>query len=218
MNYELKQLFSLFLEQPCLLCDRSAKDLICIYCQRKLTDEQLNRPQELWQGDLPVFAWGKYDGQLKRAIAALKYHNQPELGILLGRWLGNAWLDRVPVKHTKLTIIPIPMHQEKLKTRGFNQTVKITQGFCETTGYRFQTQALIRTKQTEAMFGLNPLQRQENIQNAFQIGDKLPKTPVLLLDDIYTTGVTVKEAAKIFRQQNVKVCGIIVLAKSDAII
>jgi ComF family protein len=213
----LKQLLSLFLEQPCLLCDRSAKDLICVYCQKKLINEQLSRPQELWKGDLPIFAWGKYDGQLKRAIASLKYHNQPELGIFLGRWLGNAWLSHTPVKHAKPTIVPIPMHREKLKTRGFNQTVKITRGFCQTTGYLFQTQALIRTKQTEVMFGLNPLQRQANIQNAFQIGDKLPTTPVLLLDDIHTTGATVKEAAKIFRQQNIQVCGVIVLAKSGAI-
>jgi ComF family protein len=213
----LKQLFSLFLEQPCLLCDRSAKDLICVYCQRKLMNEQLSRPQELWQGDLPLFAWGKYDGQLKRAIAALKYHNQPELGLLLGRWLGDFWLNHALVRHSKLTIVPIPLHEAKLKTRGFNQTVKITQGFCETTGTRFQTRALIRTKQTEAMFGLNPLQRRSNIQNAFQIGNKLPKSPVLLLDDIYTTGATVKEATKIFRQHNIQVCGVIVLAKSVTI-
>lgn len=211
-----KQLLAVFLDRPCLLCDRAAKDSLCVYCQRKLASNRLDLHQKLWQGDLPVFAWGKYDGQLKRTIATLKYKNQPELGIILGRWLGELWLQRNLLKtRSKLAVIPIPIHREKLKTRGFNQTVKIASGFCEVTGYSCHPRALIRAKETEAMFGLSPLQRQANIENAFKVGDKLPRSPVLLLDDIYTTGTTVKEAAKILIQQSIKVCGVIVLAQSE---
>lgn len=213
-----KQLLAVFLDRPCLLCDRPTKDLICIYCQRKLVNERWNRPQELWRGDLPVFAWGKYNGQLKRTITNIKYNNQPELGILLGRWLGNYWLDCGLLKtKSNISIIPIPIHQAKLKTRGFNQTVKIARGFCEVTGYTCNYKGLIRVKETEAMFGLNPLQRQKNIKNAFKLGDKLPRSLVILLDDIYTTEATVKEAANILRQAKIQVCGVVVLAKTNSI-
>ena len=42
-----------------------------------------------------MFAWGKYDGTLKRAIASMKYDRLPEMGLMLGEWLGQSWLDSV---------------------------------------------------------------------------------------------------------------------------
>jgi predicted amidophosphoribosyltransferase len=65
------------------------------------------------------------------------------------------------------------------------------------------------------MFGLNPVERTENLKDAFQVGKKISRSPVLLLDDIYTAGTTVKEAAKVLRQQGIKVAGVVVAAKTS---
>ncbi len=211
-----KQLRSVFLESRCPLCARTTAETICTYCQRKLKSHQLNQWDDLWRGDLPVFAWGKYDGQLKRAIAILKYNNQPEIGRILGQWLGKAWLDSSLIKpKQKITVIPIPLHSKKLQDRGFNQAEVIAKNFCKATGYLLNAQGLIRTRNTKVMFGLNPVERTENLKDAFRVGQKISQSPVLLLDDIYTAGTTVKEAAKVLRQQDIKVAGVIVAAKTS---
>lgn len=210
-----KQLLSVFLESRCPLCDRTTSKTICIYCQKKLYSYQLEKgDRPSWRGDLPVFAWGRYDGQLKSAIAKLKYENQPEIGRILGGWLGQTWKQNNLISRQKITVIPIPLHPEKLKTRGYNQAAIIAQGFCQETGYYLQPKSLTRVRNTEAMFGLNPLERVANLKNAFAMGDRLPEHPVLLLDDIYTAGTTVKEASKILRQNRVNVIGVVVIAKT----
>jgi ComF family protein len=211
----LKQLLSVFLENKCSFCHRITSKAICPYCFNKLLNSQLlKRDRSFWRGDLPLFAWGGYDGELKRAIAKMKYNHYPEIGILLGELLGKAWLESSLIKDQQVSVVPIPLHPHKLKERGFNQAEKIAQGFCQLTGYSLSPQALIRVKQTQAMFDLNPEQRIKNLQGAFSIGKKLPQHPVLLLDDIYTMGTTVKESAKILRTHKIQVIGSIVTAKT----
>ena len=213
-----KQLLSVFLESRCPLCDRTNGETICSYCQQKLSSYRLDQPDRFWQGDLPVFAWGRYDGQLKQAIAKLKYDRQPEIGSILGRWLGRSWRNKKLIKRQKISVIPIPLHHKRLKVRGYNQASIIAQGFCQETGYLLQSKSLIRVRDTKAMYELNPLARIENLKNAFAVGKKLPQDPVLLLDDIYTSGTTVKEAIKVLQQYNIKTIGVVVVAKTTKII
>ena len=180
----------------------------------------MKNSQALWQGDLPVFAWGKYQGELKRAIATLKYNNNPEIGVLLGKWLAKTWqANKIISPNLKLTIVPIPLHKTRLQSRGFNQAVSLARGFCQETGYYLESEALIRVKVTEAMFALNSTQRKKNLQNAFVISENWQKyrksASILLLDDIYTTGTTLTEAAQILRKQNINVLGAIVLATTS---
>lgn len=212
----LKQLLSVFLESRCLFCSRSTPKSLCQYCQQKLFSYQLSDNNRLsyWQ-DLSLFAWGKYEGQLKRAIALMKYQKQPDIGRLLGQLLGNVWLSNGLIKpQQKFTVVPIPLHSSKLNDRGFNQAELIARGFCQITGYVLNSQALIRVQDTAAMYDLSPEERVKNLKNAFQIGHKLPKHPVLMLDDIYTLGTTIRESAQILRQQRIKVIGAVVVAKS----
>lgn len=211
----LKQLLSVFLESRCPLCQRTTPETICKYCFKKLSSHQLKKCERShWRGNLPVFAWGRYDGQLKRAIAEMKYSDRPEIGIVLGQLLGQVWLESNLIKSQKVTVIPIPLHRNKMKVRGFNQAEKIARGFCQLTGYCLDVRALIRVRETQAMFGLDSKARTKNLQGAFRLG-KLPKHPVLLLDDIYTMGTTVKESARVLRQKKIEVIGSVVVAKTS---
>ena len=210
----LKQILSVFLESRCLFCSRPTSESLCQYCQQKLLSHRLNDRNSSWN-DLSLFAWGKYEGQLKRAIALMKYQNQPDIGRLLGKLLGDVWLNSGLIKPlAKITVVPIPLHSNKLNDRGFNQAELIARGFCQVTGYSLNSQALIRVRDTAAMFDLSPEERVKNLKNAFQIGHKLPKHPVLMLDDIYTLGTTIKESTQILRQQRIEVIGAVVVAKS----
>lgn len=214
-----KGLLALFLKPNCPLCDRPADVELCQYCQRQLQRCQLSTPSTLWQGELPVFVWGNYGGILKRAIAALKYDNQPQLARPLGRWLARTWLESpVASRAKKLTVVPIPLHSSKLQKRGYNQAELIAAGFCEITGYKQQPLGLERIRETEAQFGLSAQVREQNLVDAFAIGKGFrkhpPHSPVLIVDDIYTTGATVQSAAHILRQQGIPLYGVAAIATS----
>jgi ComF family protein len=212
-----KQLLSVFLESHCEFCQRPTSDILCEYCGQKLFSNQLQPSDrlKLYQTQA-IFAWGLYDGQLKRAIALMKYQRKPEIAQMLGTLLGQAWRETKQLKFPpQATVVPIPLHRKKLQERGFNQAEVIAQGFCQVTGYKLNTQALIRVKETEAMFNLENLAaRAKNIQGALQVGKKLPKYPVLLVDDIHTTGTTIQESIKVLQQKQIKVVGVAVAAKA----
>ncbi|MFM2313477.1 MAG: hypothetical protein RLZZ04_2753 [Cyanobacteriota bacterium] len=215
-----KQLLSVFLESRCEFCQRTTSDILCEYCWQKLASNQLrqNDRLQLYQTQA-IFSWGLYDGQLKRAIALAKYEGKPEMAQVLGTLLGQAWQESKQSKLIKfpsqVTVVPIPLHSKKQRERGFNQAEVMARSFCQITGYKLNTQALIRVKETEAMFSLENLAaRAKNIQGALQVGGKLPQYPVLLLDDIHTTGTTVQESIKVLQQKQIEVIGVAVVAKA----
>jgi ComF family protein len=206
----LKNFLKLFLQSCCPLCQRPTSSEFCPSCSKQLQKCQLPQPKYLWKSTLPIFGWGEYSGSLKRAIASLKYDNNPEIAIPLGRWLGEAWLQSSPT-HLKPIVVPIPMHPNKLKQRGFNQAALIAKSFCDTTGYKYQPNGLQRIRETEAQFSLSLTQREKNLQAAFQLGRdfrKSPQVPILLIDDIYTTGATAKSASTTLQQHQIQVLGL----------
>ncbi len=205
----LKPFLNFFLKPPCPLCGRSTTDPLCLYCQRQLLETHLQR------GTLPqsnVFAWGSYRGTLKRTIAACKYQNHPELATHLGNMLGIVWMQCYP-KQPQLRVIPIPLHPDKQKERGFNQATLIAQGFCQQTHLPID-ESLRRIKSTQAQFQLSPLDRQRNLQNAFQLASnhKLAGESVLIIDDIYTTGATIAATSQVLEAAGIKVFGVAVAA------
>ena len=217
----LDAFLSLFLERKCPLCDRSANLVICQYCEHQINQSRNSRPAHLWFSDLPVYVWGHYDGKLKQLITTMKYNNQPEIGGLLGENLAQSWQQYSPIKLQSFQVIPIPLHSERLKQRGFNQANIIAKSFCRLTGAKLRSQALKRVRATQRMYNLNPRQRQENINNAFQINRAIINTlrlsPILLMDDIYTTGTTAREAAKVLSMAGITVIGVAAIASSQKV-
>jgi ComF family protein len=217
MNIFQNQL-NLFLQSDCPLCQRPTPRELCPYCIKQVQSCHYQNPAYLWKQPLPIFVLGHYGGGVKRAIAALKYKNQPQIGYLLGQWLGESWLLNSPQPQKQLLVVPIPMHPKKQKQRGFNQAALIAEGFCNVTGYKLKVNGLERIKETEAQFSLSVAQRQENLANAFVIGKDLrrpPNIPILLVDDIYTTGATVKSAVKTLEIHQIKVLGVAAVATTN---
>ncbi|RMF26979.1 MAG: ComF family protein, partial [Cyanobacteria bacterium J083] len=193
MKINFSSLLSLFLSHTCPICCRQTTEIICCACQIQIESEKLTRPTKFWQGQLPVFVWGNYSAEVKKAIKKFKYNNQAEIGEFFGEILAKAWLESDFLQNkTKLLVIPIPLHPEKFKNRGFNQAEIIARHFCQITGYRLKSDGLLRVRQTKAMYSLNFSQRQANVKYAFCLGKNWRKqdknSQILLLDDIYTTG------------------------------
>jgi ComF family protein len=201
------------------MCDRSTSQSLCPGCHRQVQSCQLpiDGVMERSEPGLSVLGWGEYGGALKRAIATLKYNNHPRLAEPLGQGLATTWLNQPlrsqPFKNAKgVIVVPIPMHPDKQAQRGFNQAELIARSFCQITGLPLKCHGLARIQATQAQFTLSPQAREQNLAGAFALGrDFLHQRPtgtVLLIDDIYTTGATVRSAALALRQQQISVLGV----------
>lgn len=216
----LKGILNLFLQANCPLCQRPTQKEFCQDCTRQLQRTQRQNPGFLWQGELPVFVWGVYGGTLKRAIAALKYENQPQIAQPLGYWLAQTWLNS-KFADSSAIVVPIPLHTDKLQKRGYNQASLLAQSFCQITGLKLQQHGLERVQDTTAQFQLSATQREKNLTNAFGLGSAFrrhrPTSPILILDDIYTTGATVNWAAQSLRDAGMRVYGVVAIASSSTL-
>lgn len=219
----LSQLTRLFLATSCPLCDRSTGEVLCTTCTHQIvkfhTAKATASPRHFSHTDntLTVLAWGPYHGLLRQALTLLKYGGQAELGVWLGFQLGNYWLTRHTLRSwQQALVVPIPLHRERRLQRGYNQAELIAKGFCRATGLSFAPYGLIRTKSTCAMHSLGVKERKTNLNGAFQLGTKLSSTsrPILLIDDIYTTGSTALAATSVLEKADYTVLGIATVARA----
>jgi len=161
-------------------------------------------------GGLKVWAWGTYHGVLERAMHQLKYEGAYAWGRVLGEMMARTWVEQKPDR-TPWEVVPIPLDNEKLKTRGYNQAEEISYTFARRTGLSHRPDGLTRTRTTQPQWGLNPEQREENIKGAFAASPGVKGKCILLVDDIYTTGSTVAEAVAALKAQGaLKVMAVIV--------
>lgn len=211
----LKPLLNLFLKPTCPLCERSAEGVFCRDCWRRVQRCQVESLSRFWQEPLPLLPWGLYGGALKQAIAALKYDKQRAVARPLGHGLGQAWR-MAAIACPPLTVIPIPLHVDKQKQRGFNQAALLAEAFCQVSRLPLCPEGLVRVRATEAQFSLSSGARLENLADAFRVGEGLRRRPlrgsVLLLDDIFTTGATIQAAAQCLQQQQIAVFGVVAIA------
>ncbi|MEO0707297.1 MAG: ComF family protein [Cyanobacteria bacterium J06649_5] len=173
---------------------------------------------------LPISALGDYGGLLKRAILAMKYSNRPDVAKPLGYALGQLWLSQRIATEGPLYAVPIPLHAERQTTRGYNQAEVIAHSFCRVTRLPMLASGLVRTQATQPQHQLNLAERTKNLDQVFQIGpalsriiqraDKQNNLSALLIDDIYTTGTTVRSAAKVLEQAGIDVVGTLTLARA----
>jgi ComF family protein len=138
-----------------------------------------------------------YDEHAGRLVQSLKYHDRTELAAALGRMLARAaadFADSVDV------VIPIPLHPRRLWRRRFNQSALIGDAVALSFGLPQHTDILARIKPTRQQVGLKANERAANVQGAFRVvPEKKPDLAgkrVLLIDDVYTTGATVKAATR----------------------
>lgn len=217
----LQPVLNLWLESACPLCDRPATAVVCRDCDRRLQESQLPAAMRLTiEQGLPILAWGAYQGSVRRAIAALKYENQPQLAQPLARSLAEIWRNN-PIGSSvqRPIVVPIPLHADKQRQRGYNQALLLAQHFCQITGLPLERQGLIRSQATTAQFSLSAAARSRNLEGAFQVGPGLATgrhrpQMVLLLDDIYTSGATIRAATQTFQQQGIRVIGAVAIARA----
>lgn len=112
-------------------------------------------------------------------------------------------------------IVPVPLHKKRLLWRGYNQSAEICRALARELGRPILHDGLVRTRNTQPQTRLGMTERQENIKEAFSAApDKVKGNAVLLVDDVYTTGATLKECAKTLRKAGAAGVEVLVLARA----
>jgi ComF family protein len=166
---------------------------------------------------------GVYDKVLMDAIHCLKYKEKIQLARPLGMFLFMAFC-RYWNKGSINLIVPIPLHNRKFRSRGFNTS------FLFVKEWAFFTKALngalpaipivedilVRERWTEPQTGLGRKERLQNIKNAFDVSDSsiVKGEKILLVDDVYTTGATANECAKVLMKAGAACVDVLTLARA----
>jgi len=152
-------------------------------------------------------AYGSYDGGLRELVHLLKYNGVRPAAQVLGRMLAEALAILEPAfAHDPVLVIPVPLFRGKARRRGFNQAELIARGALKVRPIPCRLQLapniLTRTRDTHTQIGLTSHQRRENLRGAFAVSraQEVTGREVVLVDDVYTTGTTASECARVLRK------------------
>jgi ComF family protein len=135
-------------------------------------------------------------------VHSLKYKGRKDIGVWLGKQYGR-FLKNSPLFSTVELILPVPLHPEKLLTRGYNQSEQFAIGLSATMKVPVESATLIRQKASETQTRKSRFLRWQNVEDIFVVKNRitLEGKHLLLVDDVVTTGATLEsciaELAKI---------------------
>ncbi len=152
-------------------------------------------------------AYGSYDGGLRELVHLLKYNGVRPAANVLGRMLAEAIGALEPAfEQEPVLVIPVPLFKTRRRQRGFNQAELIAKAAVKIYPVRdrfhLAADVLQRKRDTHSQIGLTSHQRRENLRGAFAVTRAAEVTgrEVLLVDDVYTTGTTASECARVLRR------------------
>jgi len=226
----LRALPGLLFPQRCPVCNTDAHDSsalpLCLGCWSSITPyrgpacRQCGLPTISEHTDLchnciadpPVFrraiSYGIYEGVLKEAIHLLKFNRHRRLAKPLARLLADLDLPEADV------IVPVPMHIRQLRQREFNQTALIAKHLSRIIDIPLEIDALRKTRETSAQIDVDREERLRNLRKAFAASESVQGRHILLVDDVITTGATVRECARVLAKAGAAEITVMALARS----
>lgn len=196
--------------QVCSKCKKKIKYIhepACKKCGKALAFEEqeycydCSRREHIFTRGVALWV---YDENIKKSIYRFKYNNKREYAKI--------YANEIMLHHGRQIIewkadgiIPIPLHKSKIKSRGFNQAEVIAQELSKVLSIPCYNDCVIRTKKTLPQKALNNKQRINNLKNAFKIKqDDVKLRKIILIDDIYTTGITIDSVSEVLIQIGVE--------------
>lgn len=172
-------------------------DFLCIACHQREDDLE-------W-----IDAWGQYSGGLDLVLRALKFSRHHFLAPSLSQLLLEVWRERADLDFD--TVVPVPMHRGKLGQRGFNQAELLARTFARRARLRCEPFLLEKIRERAAQASLPKEDRAANVRGIFRADRECASRSILLIDDICTTGATLRAcAAELIRAGAARVCALVV--------
>ncbi len=165
----------------CLLCDElSEGNLLCRECAEELSNLRLQGEQGSCRSAYP------YKGNARKLVIALKYNNLGDAATVLAEAMAEEAADMNLPANTVLTWVTMP--EKRRKQRGIDHGKRLCEEIGARTGFLVR-KLLIRKKDVRTQQGLSRAERRRNLRGVFSCPERV-NAPVLLIDDVYTTGAT----------------------------
>lgn len=215
-----KDIANLFFPELCLSCENVLtinENTICSFCNFELpftnyTNSINNLVEKTFYGRIKIeeatalLIYNK-KGLVQKLIHNLKYYGHQEIGTYFGHLLGNKLIKSNRFKSINY-IIPVPLHQKKLKSRGYNQVTKFGEQLSRKLNLPLIEGVLIRKNTSNTQSKKIRFDRWKNVDEMFFINNisTLENKHILLIDDIITTGATIETCCKeLLKINNVKI-------------
>jgi len=137
----------------------------------------------------------KYREPITDIILALKYGSTGEAAEFLAPYMARSYAAISPAG----IIVPVPLYKKRQSERGYNQAELLSRGVAKILGLPVNDKALVRVRETRVQKHMTPKERLENLKGAFNVTNKeqVKDKTIILVDDVFTTGSTVNECAKV---------------------
>lgn len=198
---------------------RYVKEPRCFKCGKHLKSEETEfchdcmQIQHVFDSGISLYEYET----IKDSLYQFKYHNRCEyaefyakeiagnLGIRIMSWKPDAF-------------VPVPLYKNKERLRGYNQAELVALELGNQLNVKVKSNWIVRTRKTAPMKELNPVARQINLKKAFHITrDDVKLRCVVIVDDIYTTGATMDEMARVLKLHGVEKVHFVTLASGDGL-
>jgi len=167
---------------------------------------------ETCQGkSLPLFAYGNYADPLKEIIINYKFRGITSLAGLFARLLAELFGEQIMATGAGL-LIPIPLYSAREYYRGYNQAELLARELGCALGLEVDSSRLVRIRRRKPQAKLREAERAKNIKGVFKAVESSDEERVLIVDDVVTSGATVREATTVLRKAGYKVLGAIAIA------
>jgi ComF family protein len=221
MRFLIERLFQFLLPPQCHFCEKfldEGEEGICSVCLSEIhwieppfcsvcgtpfvSGEIRNHPCGSCLTKRKYFtmarALGTYEGSLQESIHQWKYQGKTTLTPFFGRWMVEG-LYRYWDPNLFDLLIPVPLHKERLRERGFNQALLLVKELSRRTGIPYRKRILQKVRPTIPQVNLSSVEREKGVKGSFHLVGKeeLEGKSILLVDDVYTTGATVNECSKV---------------------
>lgn len=214
LRFAISAFSHLFYPQLCAGCRdeiQSEGQLLCLRCLHELpvTSFHLhagNPVEKIFWGRVPIrsaasHAFFTKDSIIQVLLHALKYKSKKEVGIFFGERIGNEFQNSNRFFHID-AIIPVPLHPQKQRKRGYNQAEVIAEGIKNIMQIPLMTDILCRSGSTDTQTHKNRIERWDNMSGKFQVRHphRISGLHLLLVDDVVTTGATLEACANALLQ------------------
>ena len=211
--------FGLFFPRICASCDNNLmrnEKFLCTQCLWELPKTNFHNDNE---NEVAKTFWGRVilenatahfyfqkGGHVQKLLHKLKYKDQKEIGVELGKIMG---FDLLGTAFSAIDIvIPVPLHKSKLRKRGYNQSEYIARGISEILLKPLDIKNLVRSLANPSQTKKHRYERWTNVEGIFMVTDleNFSNKHVLLIDDVITTGSTLDACVEALQMAtNVKV-------------
>ncbi|MFD2260533.1 ComF family protein [Chelativorans composti] len=155
-----------------------------------------------------------YQGVPQRMARALKFGDRTDLAPWMARWMVRAGAELIADADA---IVPVPLHRYRFLSRRFNQSAELSRAIARQTGLPHLPGVLVRRKATRPQVGLTAPERRANLDGVFTVPERcLPLVRdrrLILVDDVYTTGTTVKAATRVLLRAGAAAVDVLTFAR-----